>query len=382
MSGTSYDGIDVASADIDRDGDTLTLRPLGAFTLPHPDRVRDLVTSVLPPRSTTVAAITELDTALGQAFADAAKRAIAEHADGQADLIVSHGQTVFHWVEDGRALGTLQLGQPAWIAEATNTPVLSDLRSADIAAGGQGAPLVPIFDALLLPRTDEPRAALNLGGIANLTVIPPDGPILGYDVGPANALIDAASLALLGDPFDRDGAVAAAGTVDADLLRLLLSEPYYNRPAPKSTGKELFNDAYLTAHISTSPAAGRPADVIATVTELAAVTIARESDQHDVSALIASGGGTHNSTLMARLRHHLDEGRTLSTIDEFGIGVDEKEAYAFAVLGYLSWHGIPGVIESVTGADAASVLGRLTMTPTTPRPPAEAFTPPSELRIV
>ncbi|MYW19923.1 anhydro-N-acetylmuramic acid kinase, partial [Streptomyces sp. SID2955] len=192
MSGTSFDAIEAAAADLTLDGDSLLLRPLGHLCVPYPDDVRDLIGATLPPAATTTRSVCALDTGIGQAFADAAVRALRELCEGTADLVVSHGQTLHHWVEDGTVRGTLQLGQPAWIAEATGLPVVSDLRSRDVAAGGQGAPLVCMTDALLLSALPGRPAALNLGGIANVTVLAPGAEPLAFDTGPANALLDAA----------------------------------------------------------------------------------------------------------------------------------------------------------------------------------------------
>ena len=224
MSGTSADGIDAAVADFSREDEVLTLRPLGS--------VRGEGVDVA---ARTVEDVCRLDALVGQAFAALAAEAI--EAFGPVDLIASHGQTLWHWVEDGVVKGTLQVGNPAWIAERTGVAVVSDFRSRDVAAGGQGAPLVSLLDTLLL----EPgQGALNLGGIANLTA---DG--VAFDVGPANALLDAVTQHFTGAPYDTDGALAASGTVIPELLERLLQDPYYARPAPKSTGKEHFNLAYL-----------------------------------------------------------------------------------------------------------------------------------------
>lgn len=305
-------------------------------------------------------------------FAEAAAAGV-ELAGGTADAVVSPGQTVFHWVEDGRVRGTLQLGAPARVAARVGVPVLHDLRSADVAAGGQGAPLVPAFDALLLDPEAGARAALNLGGIANLTVVAPGAPVLGYDVGPANALLDAAARRFLDRPCDVDGARAAAGRVHAALLARLLAEPYYAAPPPKSTGKELFHGGYLDAALA---ALGEPVaadDVLATLTELTARTVAGACDRHRVTEVVAAGGGVRNPTLRARLAA-LGEGRwRLRTTDELGVPAQAKEAYAFALLGWLSWHGLPGAVPSVTGASRAAVLGSWTPagpSVAAPRPPA------------
>ncbi|MFI0796509.1 anhydro-N-acetylmuramic acid kinase [Micromonospora rubida] len=379
MSGTSYDGVDVAAAEFTVDGDTLRLRPLGFASLDLDDGLRAEIGVLLPPNPTTIEAVCRLDNRLGEVFAEAAARGV-ELAGGRVDAVVSPGQTVFHWVDGGRVRGTLQLGAPARVAARVGVPVLSDLRSADVAAGGQGAPLVPALDALLLGgRAGPPRAALNLGGIANLTVVAPGAPVLGYDVGPANALLDAAARRFLGRPCDLDGARAAAGRVHAGLLELLLAEPYYAAPPPKSTGKELFHAGYLDDRLAALGGPVAADDVLATLTELTARTVAAECDRHGVAEVVAAGGGVRNPTLRGRLAA-LGEGRwRLRASDELGVPAQAKEAYAFALLGWLSWHGLPGAIPSVTGAREAAVLG--SWTPSGPARSAPPVAPPRRLVI-
>jgi anhydro-N-acetylmuramic acid kinase len=378
MSGTSYDGVDVAAAEFTLDGQTLRLRPLGFAGVEHDAGLRAEIEAVLPPNPTTIEAVCRLDNRLGEVFAEAAALGV-ELAGGRVDAVVSPGQTVFHWVDGGAVRGTLQLGAPARVAARVGVPVLSDLRSADVAAGGQGAPLVPAFDALLLGGDGPPRAALNLGGIANLTVVAPGAPVLGYDVGPANALLDAAARRFLGRPCDLDGARAAAGRVHPALLELLLAEPYYAAPPPKSTGKELFHAGYLDARLA---ALGEPVaadDVLATLTELTARTVAAECDRHGVAEVVAAGGGVRNPTLRGRLAA-LGDGRwRLRDSAELGVPVQAREAYAFALLGWLSWHGLPGAIPSVTGAREAAVLG--SWTPSGPARSAPPPVPPRRLVI-
>jgi anhydro-N-acetylmuramic acid kinase len=381
ISGTSYDAVDVAVAKFIPDGDTLWWEPLGALEIPYPEELREQIAALLPPQPTNIERVCRLTTALGQAFAAAAERALAELADGHADLVVSHGQTVFHWVEDGLALGTLQLGEPAWIAERTGLPVLSDLRTRDIARGGQGAPLVPIFDALLLEPQPANRATLNLGGIANLTLIRHDGSLLGYDTGPGNALIDAATAALTGARCDVDGRLARAGEVRQDLLDTLLDEPYYAARPPKSTGKELFCWEYLRERLERLPDHLPVADVVATVTELTAWVVGVEAVRHSVTELVCSGGGTRNPVLMERLAA-LGAGRwRVRTIEEYGVPSAAKEAYAFALLGYLSWHGLPGSVPAATGARAPALLGSFTPGARPLRLPEPLTTPPRRLLI-
>lgn len=193
MSGTSYDAIDAAAAELTVHGDTVVLSPLGALSVPYPLPLREAVEAALPPASTTMEQVCRLDTGIGQAFAAAAARADEQLCARTAELVVSHGQTVFHWVESGRARGTLQLGQPAWIAEHTGLPVVADLRARDVAAGGQGAPLVSLFDVLWLGSRPGTPVALNLGGIANITVVCRDGDPVAFDTGPANAPVSAVS---------------------------------------------------------------------------------------------------------------------------------------------------------------------------------------------
>jgi anhydro-N-acetylmuramic acid kinase len=226
MSGTSCDGIDAAACDLRLDGDTLVLRPLGMVTEHYDDELRAGLATAFPPSRTTVRDVCRLDTGIGQAFARAARRANDELCGGRAELAVSHGQTVYHWVDGGRVHGTLQLGQPAWIAEAAGLPVVTGLRTRDVAAGGQGAPLVSLVDALWLAGRPGRPVALNLGGIANVTVLGDRGVPLAFDTGPANALLDAAVTHRTGGrrTYDADGELAARGRVDEELLRALLAE--------------------------------------------------------------------------------------------------------------------------------------------------------------
>jgi anhydro-N-acetylmuramic acid kinase len=357
ISGTSMDGIDVAAADLTMDGGVVELRPLGAKSIAYEPALRAGLAAVLPPATTTAAEVCRLDTVVGVAFAEAADVGIAELAGGSADLVVSHGQTIFHWVDDeGRARGTLQIGQPAWIAESTGVPVVADLRARDVAAGGHGAPLAGLFDHLLLAGSAETTAALNLGGIANLTVVDPSAETLAFDTGPASALIDAAVGHVSGgaERFDRDGARARRGQIDRELLGRLLDEPFYRRPPPKSTGKELFHLPYLLARVGDRTIGDD--DLVATVTSLTALTVADACRDHGVRRLVVSGGGAANPVLMELLAGELP-GTTIATIDELGIPADAKEAYFFALLGFLTVQQLAGNLPSATGASRPVVLG-------------------------
>ncbi|MEU8589272.1 anhydro-N-acetylmuramic acid kinase [Streptomyces sp. NPDC048664] len=381
MSGTSYDAIEAAAADLALDGDTLLLEPLGHLSVPYPDELRDRVAGALPPAATTAEAVCALDTGIGQAFAEAAGRALRELCDGDAEWVVSHGQTLHHWVEDGTVRGTLQLGQPAWIAERTGLPVVSDLRGRDVAAGGQGAPLVALPDTLLLRGLPGTPAALNLGGIANVTVLPPGAEPLAFDTGPANALLDAAVRHFTDGAaaFDEDGRRAAAGRTSPELLRVLLDDAYYRRPAPKSTGKELFHLPYLLRALDAAPTPDAD-DVLSTLTRLTAVTVADACRAHGVTELLVSGGGTRNPVLMRMIAEELPD-VPLRPSDALGIASDAKEALAFAVLGFLTVHGLPGALPSGTGARRATLLGSITPGSKPLRLPEPAARPPRLLRV-
>ncbi|MFE5506155.1 anhydro-N-acetylmuramic acid kinase [Amycolatopsis japonica] len=360
ISGTSIDGIDVAAAELRADGDTVVLSPLGQLEVPYPETLRDALLAALPPNPCDAEQLTKLDTLVGQAFAEAAARGVEELAGGEADVVASLGQTVFHWVEDGTARGTLQLGNPAWIAERTGLPVVADLRVRDVAAGGHGAPLASTMDALWLREMAAlgPVAALNIGGIANITVVPADGAVLAYDTGPGNALMDIAAHRATGRRADIDGALALRGTVRPDLLAKLLLDQYYAAAPPKSTGKELFHGAYLDAALDGLPPVGAE-DLLATLTELTAVTIAAECRRHDIATLIVSGGGADNPALMAALTRNLP-GAALKTSDDHGLPRAGKEAYLTILLGWLTWSGIPGNLPSATGARGHRLLGSIT----------------------
>jgi len=367
LSGTSVDAIDVAAAEVTIDGDRATMLLLGHAELPWPAGLAERILAVLPPSTTTVAQLCALDNAIGQAFGAAVVETIAGLPGGRADLVASLGQTVFHDVEDGRCRGTLQLGQPAWIAEATGLPVVSDLRAADIAAGGHGAPLASTLDALWLAGPGGPRVALNLGGIANATVVfGPGEPVIAFDTGPGNCLLDLAAERLTGRRLDSGGALAATGTVRHDLLERLRSHPYFALPPPKSTGRELFDSRYLDRSLAGLPPVDAP-HLLATLTELTASTVADALASHHPAEVIVSGGGAQNPTLLTALRRQLPH-TSWSTSDARGLPASAKEAYLVALLGFLTWHTHPGTVpgpngRTATGATHPTPLGRITPTP-------------------
>lgn len=366
ISGTSHDAIELAVADLELRDDEVHADLVASVSEEFPAQLRAEVVAALPPREVSMEAVCRLDTLLGQAFAAAAGSVAQAH--GPIDLVVSHGQTLFHWVEGAVARGTLQLGEPAWIAERVGAPVVSGLRARDIAVGGQGAPLVSTLDVLLLARDGScaaeeasagRRAALNLGGIANLTVVGSDAPVA-FDVGPANALLDAAVVALTAgeQTYDAGGAWAARGQVDEPLLARLLEEPYYALSAPKSTGKELFSGDYLGG-LGVRANDYSAEDLLATLTALTARTVVTAARRHGVCHVVMAGGGTRNRTLVEGLRAGAPE-IVFEDIDVLGIPSTAKEAYAFALLGFLTWHGLPGTVASCTGGSRGTVLGSLT----------------------
>ncbi|OZM75921.1 anhydro-N-acetylmuramic acid kinase [Pseudonocardia sp. MH-G8] len=379
ISGTSHDGIDAAVVDFRRSGDALHGQVTATSSTPYDPALRARILAALPPADTSLAEVCELDTLIGQAFADAAEKILATTP---VDAVCSHGQTVFHWVHGGRALGTLQLGQPAWIAERLGVPVVADVRIRDIAVGGQGAPLVSYLDTLLLGALPGQPAALNLGGIANMTVPGAPGGPLAWDIGPANALVDAAVLRTGTHPagYDADGALAARGRVDEDMLADLLAEPYYRLPAPKSTGKELFHDGYVAAALARHARPVEPADLVATLTALTAQTVADAVRGAGVDTLVVSGGGCANPTMMRMLADRLP-GVRLATSAELGAPPPDKEAIAFALIGWQTLHGLPATLPTATGASAPRVLGAITPGAGPLRLPEPLTGAPASLRL-
>lgn len=343
ISGTSVDGIDVAVVDI-ADG----IEVISTSTVPYPPEVRAAILSVSN-AVTHTATIARLNFLLGELFAEAVIHCGVPLET--IELIGSHGQTIFHEGEPvefcGRRIAsTMQIGEAAVIAERTGIETIADFRAADMAAGGKGAPLVPFLDYQLFRHPERARIALNIGGIANITVIPANASpeqVIAFDTGPGNMIMDA-----LAPPLDRDGARARAGKVNAALLERLLADPYYDRDPPKSCGREQYGAEFVRA----------TGIDIATATELTARTIARAVGRYpDTEEVVVSGGGAHNRFLMQRLAELVLARVTTSA--EFGIGVDSKEAILFALLAYQTYHGRAGNLPSATGARKAVVLGKI-----------------------
>jgi anhydro-N-acetylmuramic acid kinase len=354
MSGTSLDGIDVAIVEVGR---RQHVRVIGFQSTPYPAAVRRELLAASNAETHT-SAISRLHFELGELYARAVNRAMRRF--GRVELIGSHGQTIFH---QGRR-STLQIGEPAVIAERTGISVVANFRARDIAAGGEGAPLVPYVDYLLFRHSKRTRTALNIGGIANITVIPAGArpeDVVAFDTGPGNMAIDALVREHTRGKqnFDRGGRLAASGRVRQALLDDLLSDPYYRGDPPKSTGREQYGAEFVD-RLRQSKLPMR--DLIATATALTAATIAIGVQRSGAAEgeLIVSGGGAHNPRIMAQLAAFLPRA-SLTTTADYGIDVDAKEAVAFAILAHETWHGKPGNLPSATGAKRAVVLGSTTV---------------------
>ena len=359
ISGTSADGIDAALVRFD--GNATHARPELAFgrTYPWDPALRArLVELGQRTAMLTLDEVGELDVRIGRAFAQAAKAAIEASGVATADIaaIGSHGQTLRHRAH-GEIPFTLQLGDPSTIAERCGLRVVADFRRRDVAAGGHGAPLVPAFHAATLHSDAEDRAALNLGGIANFTLLPANGAVRGFDTGPANGLMDAWCLRHSGQAYDMGGGFAAQGRIDEALLARLLDEPWFALPPPKSTGRDQFHLAWMESKLRGDEA---PADVQATLLALSVRTIAdalRAAQPH-TQRVIACGGGVHNPLLMAALAAAMP-GSVVESSAMHGLDPDFVEAMAFAWLARETLAGRPGNLPAVTGAAGPRVLGAI-----------------------
>lgn len=352
MSGTSMDAIDAAIVDFSGALPKL----VATHSTPIPDALRATLAAITGSGRCGLGELGQLDVKLGALFAETALAALATSGVGtrQIQAIGSHGQTIWHQ-PNGEAPFTWQIGDPNVIAERTGITVVGDLRRRDVAAGGQGAPLVPAFHAALFGAS-APRVAINIGGFGNITALPGvgDGTVIGFDTGPGNVLVDGWVQRHLGQAMDVDGAWARTGRVDSALLDRLLADPFFAAGPPKSTGREHFNLAWLDAHLGNQ----RPEDVQATLGELTARSIADAVRAHAGTAQMAilCGGGSYNGYLRERLQHHL-AGIPLADSAAFGIAPQWVEAAAFAWLARETVAGRPGNLPSVTGARRPVVLG-------------------------
>ncbi len=370
MSGTSADGVDVAVVDLGPGG----AKVVAFASYPYPKEVRELVFELFDPQTARVEALCHANFVLGEVFAEAVLRLCREQGVKltSIDLIGSHGQTVCH-LPQGKKFGgrlirsTLQIGEPCVIAERTGITTVADFRPRDIAAGGEGAPLVPFTDWLLFADPRQTRCVQNIGGIANVTFLPVGGgveKVLAFDTGPGNMIIDRlAWLATKGKRnFDKDGEMAARGRVDTKLLAGLMGHRYFTRRPPKSTGREMFGVEYSTTLYKLAKEDQlEPRDILATVTAFTARSIAdayRRFLPRQPDEVILCGGGARNPTLVAMLREELPASRVM-VMDELGINADAKEAISFALLARETIRGAAGNIPAATGARRRVVLGKI-----------------------
>lgn len=363
MSGTSLDGVDAALVRFT--GNRPDVELLAFRTVPYDGAFRRRIATAIG--HGTARDLARLNVDLGDRFAEAAAQVVTQAGVTPSDVafVASHGQTVWHTP----ALATLQLGDPACIAERLGVQVVSDFRSRDVAAGGQGAPLVPMADALLFADAERSRVLLNIGGIANATWVPAGGglvEVIAFDTGPGVAVLDAVVRELRPDQTcDTDGRLAAAGRPDTTLIGDLLGDVFFAAPPPKSTGRETFGEAFahgLVREIRTRRSAATDEDCVATA---AAFTVATIADQigrwapDDGAEVVVSGGGARNPSIMQGLADAL-QGRHLRHFDDLFFDGDAKEAVAFALLGWLTLHDRPGNVPHATGAKGPRVLGRVT----------------------
>ncbi|MFZ0663122.1 MAG: anhydro-N-acetylmuramic acid kinase [Acidobacteriaceae bacterium] len=380
MSGTSADGIDVALVHI-------TVRIASAAAAPkitliahhataYSPALRKAVLAAMNAPHTSTAELARLNWRLGIAYAEAIRAALRKYPV-KLDLVGCHGQTIYHQAQPAAYAGRLiactwQIGEPALIASEIGVPIVSNFRPADMAAGGQGAPLVPLLDFVLFAHAKRARILQNIGGIGNLTAIPVGASadrLVAFDTGPGNMVIDALTAQLFRKKYDRDGGIAAHGQVLKTVIQSVLREPYFRKGPPKSAGREEFGTAFTADFLSAcKKAGGNSEDTVATATALTAESIALACDRFVQPLLrkapadfIVSGGGSRNKTLMSMLRARLEpRGYTMMASDAAGIPSQAKEAVAFALLAWQTWHRRAGNIPAATGASRPAILGEIT----------------------
>jgi anhydro-N-acetylmuramic acid kinase len=376
MSGTSADGIDVAIVRITPGPHGPKIKLFAHHAVPFSKPLRAAVLASMDAKSISTAELARLNWHLGIAYADAVQKTLKKHPV-KLDLIGCHGQTIYHQPTPaphaGRRLAcTWQIGEIAMLAAETGVPVVSNFRPADMAAGGQAAPLVPLLDYMMFCHPTRGRVLQNLGGIGNLTAIPPSASLtdlIAFDTGPANMVIDALTQALFNKAYDRNGAIAARGAVLQPVLEAAMRDPFFRRKPPKSAGREQFGAAFATGFLEQCKAVNaRPEDAIATATALTAHSITAAYDRF-VKPLMkdapvdffVSGGGAHNSTLVKMLQQSLAPlGCRVATTDHAGLPAQAKEAVAFALLAYETSHRRPGNVPAATGAKRLAILGNIT----------------------
>lgn len=376
MSGTSLDGVDAVLARLEGVGKHITFDILGFDHMPWPDALRRLILANSSPEHSTVFDISQLNVRIAHAYAEAVERvaAAAGYAVSDIDLVGSHGQTIHHVPFPVHCAGrditsTLQVGDPSVLANLLQVPVAGDFRVADMALGGQGAPLVPYFDYVCFRDDQETRGLLNLGGIANITILPAGADrsdVFAFDTGPGNMVIDALSAMLLGEPYDDGGRCAARGRTDDSVMAALLEDAYFVREPPKSTGREYFGESFaeqLVRRCREEMNDPGPEDILAVGTMLTVLSVYQAyarfvRDSCTLDALIVSGGGVRNQYLMDRLANVFAP-IPVRTIGEYGIRSEAKEALCFAILAHEAVNGAETNLPSVTGASRATTLGKL-----------------------
>jgi anhydro-N-acetylmuramic acid kinase len=373
ISGTSVDGIDAALVEIAGKELDLEIQLLAGATYPYPKQLKEQIVAVCGGKPLTMSELASLDDAIALNFAQAARQ--IQQPNFQADLIGSHGQTIYHrspqeTLTQAKLGYSLQIGRGEIIAHATNITTVSNFRVADLAAGGEGAPLVSKIDACLLAHPTKHRAIQNLGGIGNVTYLPPKNQanwlqqVCGWDTGPGNILLDLAVQQLTNGSqmYDADGKIAAQGTPNLDLVNQWLKQDFFQTPPPKSTGRELFSPEYLARCQQDADKIGLSKfDLVATLTELTVASIIhsyRNFLPQLPDEILLCGGGSHNLYLRQRLQAELTSAQIITT-DEVGLNGDFKEAIAFAVLAYWRYHAIAGNLPQVTGASQPVLLGEI-----------------------
>ena len=361
MSGTSCDSIDVGLCEVYPD---LSCRLIDGINFEYPDAVRAKIFEFFEQKA-TLQDICQMNFVIGKCFADGANQLIKKH--GKPDFISSHGQTVFHYPFgdklDGISLkSTLQIGESSVIAQETGCMTISNFREADIAQGGDGAPLVCFADEKWFKPLGKNVAIQNIGGISNVTVVSSEYATFGFDNGCGNIMIDYCCDKFFGIPYDKDGKIAAEGNVCESWLSCLLEDDYYLKVPPKSTGREYFSPKYIENALKYAPEDER--DIISTLTALTAKSIADSYNRYiypniGIKEVVIGGGGAYNPTLMKFLRKYVPKHIELSTHEDYGISNNFKEVMAFAVLGYCTYYGIPNNLPSCTGAKKRVVLGKI-----------------------
>ncbi|MEH7529160.1 anhydro-N-acetylmuramic acid kinase [Priestia megaterium] len=374
MSGTSLDGIDAALVQIEGSGYESKVKLLHFITMPFSPQLKKEIEQALSFEHSNVQLICSLNFKLGYAFADAVKKVCQEARFSleQIDVIGSHGQTIYHqpYASGSTAMSTLQIGEPAVIAYETKAEVVANFRVMDMAAGGQGAPLVPHTERILYSHNNYTRLLQNIGGIGNVTLIPPKHspiPVVAFDTGPGNMMIDEACQQLFNVSFDENGRLAAGGKIISELLEDCMNHDYMKLSPPKSTGRELFGTQY-TKRLLEKYSKHKKEDLLATITMFTASSIVHHYETcifpaYSIDEVIIGGGGSYNNTLMNMIKAQLGKRCRVYTQEEIGMSSEAKEAVAFAVLANETLSGYPSNVPSATGALSPVILGNITPEP-------------------